>query len=105
MTDPGSRINEAMRAICDEIPARLGIQSIMLDAHKRLAEACPEHPEFVTEKLAEVLREIATVAVEELTRRTGEPFLWVDDPAQAAQDGEPLMSLALDETWQANEDL
>ncbi len=86
-----------MEAICAELPARLGIVTILRDAHERLVAAAPDAPaSFVAEKIVEVLREIATIAVEEFTRRTGQPFLWVDEPELPADD-EPLMTFSLDE--------
>lgn len=95
--DIGERISKEMAAICDELPARLNIVAILRDAHARLAAAAPDAPDpFLAEKITEVLREIATHAVEQFTRRTGQPFLWVDEP-ELPPDDTPLMSFGLDD--------
>ena len=86
-----------MATICAELPTRLNIVAILRDAHTRLVTALPDAPpQFVTDKIVEVLREIAAHAVEQFTRRTGQPFLWVDEPEQPVDDA-PLMSFGLDE--------
>ena len=93
----GARVAEEMKTICAELPARLSIVAILRDAHTRLVAAAPDAPPtFITEKIIEVLREIATHAVEEFTRRTGQPFLWVDEP-ELPVDDMPLMSFSLDD--------
>jgi hypothetical protein len=50
----------------------------------------------VNERLAEVLREVATYAVEQFTRRTGQPFQWVDEP-EPPQEDLILATFGLDE--------
>jgi hypothetical protein len=96
--DIGGRIAAEMKTICDELPARLNIVAILRDAHARLVAAAPDAPQtFITDKLAEVLREIAAHTVEEFTRRTGQPFLWVDEPEPTEDPNNILMSFSLDE--------
>jgi hypothetical protein len=95
--DIGVRIAKEMEAICAELPARLNIVTILRDAHTRIAAAVPDAPPaFISDKIVEVLREIATHAVEEFTRRTGQPFMWVDEPEPPVDDT-PMMSFSLDE--------
>jgi hypothetical protein len=97
--DIGERVGKEMAAICAELPTRLNIVEILRDAYNRLSRAAEPDvlpPQFFADKVAEVLREIATHAVEEFTRRTGQPFLWVDEPEMKEPD-EPLMSFGLDE--------
>lgn len=106
------KLSEAAAAIFAEIPAKLAIRAILLDAHARLKDAAleglsdherdlyrsgrlPAVGDAIKVKIAEVLREIASSAVEEFTRRTGEPFLWVDDPLPPVNDT-PIMSFHLD---------
>ncbi len=96
-SDIGERIAKEFAALCAELPTRLNVVGILRDAHARFVAIAPDAPaEFVSEKVVEVLREIATHAVEEFTRRTGQPFLWVDEPELPA-DETPLMSFSLDE--------
>ena len=99
--DVGARISAEMTSICKEIPERLNIQAILLDAHKRLTAAAGDTvlpSSFWNDKLQEVLREIASHTVEEFTRRTGQPFLWVDEPDLSDLDGgDVLMHFSLDE--------
>lgn len=97
-TDDGSLLAAEVAAICKTIPARLNIRAILVETHSRLrgvqgADKLPE--QAIMEKIVDVLREIATHAVEEFTRRTGQPFLWQDEPEQP-QDEEPMMSFAVD---------
>lgn len=95
--DVGARVADVMTAITKDIPGRLNIVGILRDAHAQLAAAAPDlPPAFLADKVVEVLREIATHAVEEFTRRTGQPFLWVDEP-ELPEDPEPLMSFRLDD--------
>lgn len=95
--DIGARITKVMTEINNDLPSRLNIVSILRDAHTRLIAAAPEAPEaFISEKIVEVLREIATHAVEQFTRRTGQQFLWVDEP-ELPPDDTPLMSFHLDD--------
>ena len=101
--DIGARIAKEMEAICTELPQRLNVIGILRDAHARIVAAAPDAPPaFISDKIVEVLREIATHAVEEFTRRTGQPFMWVDEPEQPVDDT-PMMSFSLDEkgnvTW------
>ena len=96
--DVGVRLSQAMEAISAEIPARLNVVGILRDAHERITKAAlPDvlPPEVVTDKVTEVLREIATHAVEEFTRRTGQAFLWVDEPEPDAGD-DVVMSFGID---------
>lgn len=95
--DIGARVSKEMAAICAELPTRLNIVAALRDAHARLTAAAPDAPEsFLAEKITEVLREIAAHAVEQFTRRTGQPFLWTDEPELPADDA-PLMSFWLDD--------
>lgn len=95
--DIGARIAKEMEAICAELPQRLGVVTILRDAHARLVAAAPDAPAaFVSEKIVEVLREIAAHTVEQFTRRTGQPFLWVDEP-ELPVDDTPMMSFRLDD--------
>ena len=97
-TDIDTRIAAEMKAICDELPSRLNIVTILRDAHARLIAVAPDAPQqFIAEKISEVLREIAAHVVEEFTRRTGQPFLWVDEPEPAEDPDNILMSFGLDE--------
>ncbi len=99
MSTPDERVAKEMAAICAELPKRLNIVEILKDAYNRLSRAAEPDvlpPQFFADKVVEVLREIATIAVEEFTRRTGQPFLWVDEPELPADD-EPLMTFSLDE--------
>jgi hypothetical protein len=96
----GVRVSEAMTAIYKDLPNRLNINSILQDALAKIGQAAlPDVllPTFLTDKLIEILREIATYTVEEFTRRTGQQFFWVDevDPAEDGKD--VLMSFSLDE--------
>ena len=69
--DVGDRIAKEMTAICAELPQRLNVVGILRDAHARIVAAAPDAPApFVSEKVVEVLREIAAHAVEQFTRRT-----------------------------------
>ena len=90
MSEPdniGERIAKEMTAICAELPARLNVVGILRDAHARFHAAAPDAPEaIIADKIVEVLREIATHAVEEFTRRTGQAFMWVDDPEPPPDD-------------------
>lgn len=83
----GERLSEETAAILAEIPGRLDIRAVALDAHRRLAKAAaggsavaatlaPEVEQAVAEKVAEVLHEVAAHAVDEFERRTGGSFLW-----------------------------
>lgn len=79
-----ARVSETMTTILAEIPVRLGIRAIAVDAHRRLVEAAgvpltPEVAQFIAGKVAEVLREVAAHAVDEFEQRTGQSFLWHDD--------------------------
>jgi len=101
--DIGVRVAKEMEAIFDELPGRLNIMGILQDAHGRLvaAASAPNVPalvpaQLIVDKVVEVLREIATQAVGEFTRRTGQPFLWVDEP-EFKEPNEPLMSFGLDD--------
>jgi hypothetical protein len=101
--DIGARIAKEMEAICSALPTRLNIVGILRDAHARIAAAAPDAPPaFISDKIVEVLREIATHAVEEFTRRTGQPFMWVDEP-EIPVDDTPMMSFSIDKkgnvTW------
>lgn len=99
--DVGVRVAKEMEAIFDELPGRLNIMGILQDAHARLvaaataANAPAPVSALIVDKVVEVLREIATQAVGEFTRRTGQPFMWVDEPT-FEEPAEPLMSFALD---------
>ena len=108
-TDMAVRVNAAMEEILAEIPGRLNIRAILVDAHRRLVEVAaggptqhpalalaPEVSQIVGHKIAEVLQEIATIAVDEFTNRTGQKFNWVDEPDESEND-EPLMSFGLDD--------
>lgn len=93
--DVGARIAKEMTAICTELPARMNVVGILRDAHARFVAAAPDAPaEFISEKVVEVLREIATHAVEQFTRRTGQAFLWVDDPPM--EEPEAVFSFSVD---------
>ncbi len=95
--DVGVRVAQEMAVVFKELPGRLNVVSILRDVHARLVVVAPDAPpELVAEKIVDVLREIAAHAVEEFTRRTGQPFLWVDDP-QTDEPSEPLMSFGLDD--------
>lgn len=99
MSDLGARISEAMTTICAEIPKRFDIRTFLQEAFNRISKAAEpdEVPQqFMIDKVTEVLREIATHAVDEFTRRTGQPFLWVDEP-ELPPDPEPLMTFSLDD--------
>lgn len=94
--DIGARIAKEMTAICAELPARMNVVGILREAHARLVAAAIDAPEsFISEKVVEVLREIAAHAVEQFTRRTGQPFLWVDDPPM--EEPEAVMSFSVDD--------
>lgn len=76
--------NDVMTAIHAEIPARVGLTAILVDARDRLLAATEGLPDavrlvYVGDKVAEVLREIATYVVEQYTRRTGDKFNWEDE--------------------------
>ena len=95
--DIGMRVAKEMAPILETVPARLGIVTILRDAHARLIVAVPDAPPaLIAEKIVDVLREIAAHAVEQFTRRTGQPFLWVDDP-QTDEPAEPMMTFGLDD--------
>jgi hypothetical protein len=94
LDDDGTAAAAVMKAIYDEIPAKIGIRAILLDAHARLVPVC--RPELLPAKIAEVLREIATYAVEQFTKRTGEPFEWTDEPEWQPDGENVIMSFALD---------
>ena len=96
--DDDDRMANAMAAIFAEIPGRLSIRAIMLDAHQRIVSAAgPSVAEDrVKSNLVEVLREIAAHAVGEFTRRTGEQFFWHDEPEWTPETGDVLMAFALD---------
>lgn len=113
-SDIGARLGDAMQKICDELPARLAVRAILLDAHKQLVEAVesgmdesmlakrrsgmlPAIDEMVSIKVAEVMHEIATIAVEEFTNRTGQPFLWKDEPEYEPEQDNIIMSFHVDE--------
>jgi hypothetical protein len=90
----GALLTEEVTKICAEIPSKLNIVGILRDAHARLTAAAPDVPsEVIAEKVVDVLREITAVAVDEFTRRTGQPFLWVDEPDEPQ---EMLMSIGVD---------
>jgi len=90
----GAQLTEEVTKICAEIPDRLNIVGILRDAHARLTAAAPNVPvEVIAEKIVDVLREVASVAVDEFTRRTGQPFLWVDEPDEPE---EMLMSIGVE---------
>lgn len=97
--DPGIRISEVMTAITAEIPKRLNIIGILKDAHERISRAATPDvlpANVIIDKVTEVLREIATHAVEEFTRRTGQAFLWVDEPDEEPEilpGGEPTFGV------------
>ncbi len=93
--DVAERLNTTTQAIFAEIPKRLGIDEIVKDAYGRLLKECPDHPDLVVQKLVEVVREIATHAVSEFTRRTHEPFMWVDEPDFNPSTDNVLMNFAL----------
>lgn len=95
--DLATRISDEMTKIFEELPKRLNIAGILRDIHQRITLAVGSDtvpPAFINEKVVEVLREIATHAVEELTRRTGQPFLWVDDPPEV--EPETIMSIGVE---------
>lgn len=95
--DIGERIAKEMAAICVELPTRLNVVGILRDAHARFVAVAPDAPApFISEKIVEVLREIAAHAVDQFTRRTGQPFLWVDEP-ELPIDDTPMMSFSLDD--------
>jgi hypothetical protein len=89
----GERINDAMQQIIEDIPERLGISEIVADAHRRLLDAAaggsanPALEQIIGDKLIEVLREIASYAVQQFEGRTGQRFMWVDDDADAEDGG------------------
>ena len=96
-----AKSNAELRAILDEIPKRLDVRGILAEAHRRLLDVMPfeggaMRETLLREQVTEVLREIATHAVEQFTRRTGEPFWWHDDPEPVADD-QPMMHFSLDE--------
>lgn len=96
----GQRVAAVMKALYDEIPARLGINAFLADAYHRLMVAtdgmdAEARRMMVNNGVAEALREIATYAVEQFTKRTGDPFQWADEPEQPADDA-PLMTFAVD---------
>lgn len=96
VTKKMTALNNETTTITNEIPTRMNVVSILRDAHARLVAAAPDAPPaLIAEKVVEVLREIATHAVEEFTRRTGQPFLWVDEP-ELPEDSEPLMSFGIE---------
>ena len=85
----------------DELKSQIaaGLGASVLTAHIAHGELTLD---IDRDKIVEVLREIATISVEEFTRRTGQPFLWVDEP-ELPVDDTPMMSFSLDEkgnvTW------
>jgi hypothetical protein len=95
--DIGARIAKEFAAICAELPKRLDVVGILRDANARLVAAAGSAvpAQLLTDKVVEVLREIATIAVEEFTKRTGQPFLWTDDGSDEPE--EVLMSFGLDD--------
>ena len=97
--DDDDRMANVMASIFAEIPGRLSIRTIMLDAHQRIMSAAgPSVAEDrVKSNLVEVLREIAAHAVGEFTRRTGEQFFWHDEPEWQPDSENVLMAFALDE--------
>lgn len=91
------RLSKEVAKICAEIPTRLNVVGVLRDAHERFVAAAPDAPPaVVAEKVVDVLREIATHAVEEFTRRTGQPFLWVDEPDPAEDPDNSIMSIGVE---------
>lgn len=77
-------ITEKQKEIFAEIPKRLNINAIVLDARDRMFAAVKTPDEvalsFIRDALTEVIREIATYAVAQFEGRTGQKFFWSDDP-------------------------
>ncbi len=102
-SDVDVRIAAAMKEIFNDIPLRVNINGIVKDAYERLMAAVSgdsspaPQTQIVAEKIAEVLREIASYAVEQFTRRTGQEFLWVDEPEPEQDEDNTLMHFTLDE--------
>ena len=67
------------------------------NAHARLSAAVSAPEAMVAEHLTEVLREIASQAVHEFERRTGQQFLWIDEPDPAEDPNNALMEFRLDD--------
>ncbi len=90
----GAQLSEEVTKIFGEITTRLDIVGILRDAHTRLTAAAPTVPaELIAQQVVEVLREIAAHAVGEFERRTGQQFLWVDEPDEPE---EMLMSFGVE---------
>ena len=105
----GARVAEALKAIYDEIPQRLAVTTIIRDAHRRLYAAAGIATDSIATdpatlavhtdirgKLVEILREIATVAVNEFVARTGQSFMWKDEPEWEPDEGNVLMHFSVD---------
>lgn len=95
-------LGEETAAICKEIPSLLNIRTILNEVYARLiaipgVSALPQ--QAILEKVVDVLREIATHAVEEYTNRSGQPFLWVDAPEEQVEE-HTFMTFAFDEKGQ-----
>ena len=96
--DVGARLNEEVAKICAEVPERLNIVGILRDAHARLTKVAGDiapslPPELIMQQVVEVMREIASHAVGEFESRTGQQFLWVDEPDEP---DETLMSIGIE---------
>ncbi len=92
----GTRISDVMANLTDSIPKRLDIVGLLRDAHESIIRAAAPDmlpPEVIIDKVTEVLREIASHAVGEFERRTGQQFLWVDEPEEPP---EMLMSIGIE---------
>ena len=101
------RLNEVQTAIFTDIRTNFKalLSDAVRDAHRRLGAVAVEPGEIgpspvvgqlINNMLVEVLREHATVAVEEFTRRTGQPFWWEDEP-EPQVDEQPMMHFSIDE--------
>lgn len=100
---PTTSATEAQKAVFDAMRARLDacINECIREAHHQIRALLTEGDAAAREQhaaalLAEVLREIATRAVEVYTQRTGQPFWWVDEP-EIKLDEPLLMEFRLDE--------
>ena len=99
--DQAARIAAVCKEVYDSIPKRMALSDLLRETHAKLLEAYGEvvseqaRDMLITSKLAEILREVATYAVEQYTRRTGERWEWKDDPEPEPE--EATMHFALDE--------
>jgi hypothetical protein len=100
----GQRVSEVMAAIFEEIPARVNINAILIDAHTRIRAAIGKLLDeqaantIAVQRTQEVFQEIATYVVGQFTGRTGQPFEWHDTP-DPTENGtaDIIMAFKLDE--------